>query len=150
MLLKAHPWHPICFVSCLSSLRFTRWFAEGATSGRSEIIFVVGVIATELVLPAPRQRFAGVELPLMLVDVAVFLGFTWVALRSERFWPLWIAAFQLTAIFGHVLKAIDIHLFSRAYAAALLVWAYPMLLVLAVGTWRGARRANRDSRELPT
>lgn len=114
------------------------------------IIFVVGVIATELVLPAPRQRFAGVELPLMLVDVAVFLGFTWVALRSERFWPLWIAAFQLTAIFGHVLKAIDIHLFSRAYAAALLVWAYPMLLVLAVGTWRGARRANRDSRELPT
>lgn len=114
------------------------------------IIFVVGVIATELVLPAPRQRFAGVELPLMLVDVAVFLGFAWVALRSERFWPLWIAAFQLTAIFGHVLKAIDIHLFSRAYAAALLVWAYPMLLVLAVGTWRGARRANRDSRELPT
>ncbi len=114
------------------------------------IIFVIGVIATELVLPAPRQRFAGVELPLMLVDVAVFLGFTWVALRSERFWPLWIAAFQLTAIFGHVLKAIDIHLFSRAYAAALLVWAYPMLLVLAVGTWRGARRANRDSRGLPT
>ena len=76
----------------------------------------------------------------MLVDVAVFLGFTWVALRSERFWPLWIAGLQLTAIFGHVLKAIDVQLFARAYAAALVFWAYPMLIILAIGTWRGQRR----------
>ena len=110
------------------------------------LIFVVGVIATELVLPAPALRFAGVETHLLLVDLAVFLGFTWVALRSERFWPLWIAGLQLTAIFGHVLKAIDVDLFSRAYAAALVFWAYPMLLILALGTWRGQRRrANQGA-----
>ena len=108
-------------------------------------IFVVGVVATELVLPTPRQRFEGVETHLMLVDIAVFLGFTWVALRSERFWPLWIAGLQLTAIFGHVLKAIDLHLFARAYAAALVFWAYPMLLILAVGTWRNDRRRQREN-----
>ena len=112
------------------------------------MIFVVGVIATELVLPPARERFEGVETPLMLVDIAVFLGFTWVALRSERFWPLWIAGLQLTAIFGHVLKAIDVQLFARAYAASLVFWAYPMLLILAVGTWRGQKRAGRDSKEL--
>jgi hypothetical protein len=110
------------------------------------LIFVVGVIATELVLPAPALRFADVETHLLLVDLAVFLGFTWVALRSERFWPLWIAGLQLTAIFGHVLKAVDVNLFSRAYAAALVFWAYPMLLILALGTWRGQRRrANRGA-----
>ena len=110
------------------------------------LIFVVGVVATELVLPAPELRFAGVETHLMLVDVAVFLGFGWVALRSERFWPLWIAGLQLTAIFGHVLKAVEVDLFSRAYAAALVFWAYPMLLILAIGTWRGGRRrANEDA-----
>ena len=59
------------------------------------IIFVVGVIATELVLPPRQERFEGVETHLMLVDVAVFLGFSWVAIRSERFWPLWIAGLQL-------------------------------------------------------
>ncbi|HET7577337.1 MAG TPA: hypothetical protein VFK19_12355 [Sphingomicrobium sp.] len=104
------------------------------------IIFVVGVIATELVLPPRQERFEGVETHLMLVDVAVFLGFSWVAIRSERFWPLWIAGLQLTAIFGHVLKAIDVQLYARAYGAALVFWAYPMLLILAVGTWRGRRR----------
>ena len=108
------------------------------------LIFVIGVIATELVLPPARERFASVETRLMFVDLAVFAGFLWVALRSERFWPLWMAGLQLTAILGHVLKAVDGDLFARAYAAALVFWAYPMLLVLAVGTWRNQRRRRRE------
>lgn len=108
------------------------------------LIFVIGVIATELVLPPARERFASVETRLMFVDLAVFVGFLWVALRSERFWPLWMAGLQLTAILGHVLKAIDVELFARAYAAALVFWAYPMLLVLAIGTWRNQRRTRRE------
>lgn len=110
------------------------------------LIFVIGVIATELVLPPARERFAGVETRLMFVDLAVFAGFLWVALRSERFWPLWMAGLQLTAILGHALKAVDAELFARAYGAALVFWAYPMLLVLAVGTWRNRRR--RHERDL--
>ena len=109
------------------------------------IIFVLGVIATEVVLPPVRERFAGVEIKLLLVDLAAFAGFLWVALRSERFWPLWMAGLQLTAILGHALKAVDVHLFSRAYGAALVFWAYPMLLILAFGTWRSARRSQPEN-----
>ena len=32
----------------------------------------------------------------MLVDLAVLAGFVTVALRSKRFWPLWVAGLQLT------------------------------------------------------
>jgi hypothetical protein len=106
------------------------------------IILVLGVLATELALPPVRQRFAAFEANLMIVDVIVFAGFLWVALRSDRFWPLWIAGLQLTAILGHVLKAVDATLFARAYGAALVFWAYPMLLILAIGTWRSRRRAR--------
>ena len=109
------------------------------------IIFVIGVIASELVLPPIRERYEGVETHLMLVDLAVFAGFLWVALRSDRFWPLWIAGLQLTAILGHILKVVDIHLFARAYAAALFFWAWPMMFILAIGTWRSHRRAQRES-----
>ena len=108
------------------------------------LIFVIGVIATELVLPPAHERFASVETRLMFVDLTVFSGFLWVALRSERFWPLWMAGLQLTTILGHVLKAIDVELFARAYAAALVFWAYPMLLILALGTWRNQRRTRRE------
>jgi hypothetical protein len=104
------------------------------------IILATAVIATELVLPPARERFAGVETKLMLVDIAVFAGLLWVALRSDRFWPLWIAGLQLTTILGHVLKAVDLELFPRAYAAALVFWSYPILIILVVGTWRTQRR----------
>ena len=123
---------------------------RGSRDGRQiGIVLVLGVIATELVLPPVRERFNGVETNLMLVDLAVFAGFLWVALRSDRFWPMWIAGFQLTAILGHVLKLVDAQLFSRAYAAALVFWAYPMLLILAVGTWRNTRRGREQNEAAP-
>lgn len=107
-------------------------------------ICVAGAVITHLVWSPLHQRFAGVETGVMLVDMAVFMGFLWVALRSERFWPLWIAGLQLTTIFGHIMKAIDSELFNRAYGAALMVWSYPIILILAIGTWRRHNRQLRD------
>jgi hypothetical protein len=104
------------------------------------MICLVGAVVTTLVLSPLAQRFSGVEIPVMAVDLAVLAGFVLVALRSDRFWPLWIAGLQLTTIMGHVLKAVDIALLPRAYGAALNFWAYPIVLILAVGTWRSERR----------
>lgn len=114
------------------------------------LVMIVGLIATELVLPPVHERFAGVETKLLMVDVGVFAGFLWVALRSERFWPLWIAGLQLTTILGHVLKVVDAGLFARAYGAALVFWAWPMVIILAVGTWRSHRRRSERRNELLT
>jgi hypothetical protein len=108
------------------------------------IILVLGVIATHLAISPLRSRFTGVETHVMAVDIVVFAGFLWVALRSERFWPLWIAGLQLTTILGHVLKVADASLFSKAYGAALVFWSYPIVLILAVGTWRNHRRHLRE------
>ena len=103
------------------------------------LICVVGAVVTTLALSPLAERFRGVERPVMLVDLAVFVGFLAVALRSERFWPLWVAGLQLTTIMGHALKGIDSSLLPRAYAAALNFWAYPIVIILAVGTWRSHR-----------
>jgi hypothetical protein len=88
-------------------------------------------------------RYQGVERGLALVDLGVLAGFVTVALTSQRFWPLWVAGFQLTTAFGHGLKAIDANLLPQAYGAALQFWAYPILIILAVGTWRRQRRLHR-------
>ena len=106
------------------------------------MILVVGVLASYIVVSPVTERFSGVETNLMIVDMLVFAGFLWVALRSDRFWPLWIAGLQLTTILGHVLKLVDTSLFPKAYGAALVFWVYPMLLILAVGTWRNSRRVQ--------
>jgi hypothetical protein len=65
----------------------------------------------------------------------VLAGFITVALRSKRFWPLWVAGLQLTTSLGHFLKGVDQDLLPRAYGAALQFWSYPILIILAVGTF---------------
>ena len=104
---------------------------------------VVGTLATLAFLSPMATRFSGVESGTLLVDLAVLAGFIAVALQSSRFWPLWVAGLQLTASLAHLLKAIDLDLLPHAYGAAMAFWSYPILLILAFGTWRGARRGER-------
>ena len=89
-------------------------------------------------------RYSEIELGIFVVDILTLAVFTYVALRSDRFWPLWVSGLQLTTSIAHVLKAIEPNLVPIAYAAAGRSWSYPILLILAIGTWRGRRRAVRD------
>ena len=112
--------------------------------GRDERIVAslcfAGTVATMLVLSPLGERFADIEVGVFAIDLAMLGGFVAVALRSCRFWPLWVAGLQLTTIFGHVLKTVSTDLLPQAYAAALYFWSYPILVILAVGTWRSYSR----------
>jgi hypothetical protein len=107
-----------------------------------------GFAATALLLAQDSNRFNELEIGVMLVDFALLLGFVAVALASSRFWPLWVAGLQLTTNLGHVLKVVSTDLFPQAYAAALYFWAYPIILILAVGTWRSDRRRKMGARQV--
>lgn len=110
---------------------------------------VIGTIMTQLVLGPIPERFQNVEIGLFAVDLIVLGGFLAVALRSYRFWPLWVAGLQLTTILGHILKGMDTALIPQAYGAALTFWGYPILAVLLIGTWRGHRRQLREQDQQP-
>lgn len=115
------------------------------TRGRSDERIVAGVclvasLITPMVLPSVAERYDRVETGELLVDLAVLLIFVGVALRSSRFWPLWVAGLQLTTSLAHGLKAIELDLLSNAYAAAGRSWSYLILLILVVATWRSRKR----------
>jgi hypothetical protein len=100
---------------------------------------IIATFATNLVYD-PYGSFAGVEYGVFIVDAATFFVFTLLALRSERFWPLWIAGLQLTTLMSHMFKLGRIDLMPEAYAAAARFWVYPIFLIIVIGTWRGGRR----------
>ena len=114
------------------------------------LICLVGTLVTTFVVAPLSNRYEGLELSVMLVDIAMLGAFVAIALRSARFWPLWIAGLQLTTILGHVLKAVGGDLVSKAYGMALGFWAYPIIIILAVGTWRTSRRMREEGRLNPT
>jgi hypothetical protein len=122
--------------------------------GRSDervvaLVCIVASVVTAFVLSPWRARYSGVESGELLVDLTALSAFIFVALRSDRFWPLWIAGLQLTTSISHFLKAVEFDLLPQAYAAAAKVWSYPILVILAVGTWRAHRRRLAESRAVP-
>ena len=107
--------------------------------------FFIGSFATFALRSHLASEYSSVEPAVFVVDLICFLAFTYAALISDRFWPLWVSGLQLTTSFGHVLKAVHTDMLPLAYAAALRFWGYPILIILAVGVWRSHRRLPRDS-----
>lgn len=120
---------------------FARGRGDERTSGA---VCIAASILTPILLSPLTARYTHIESGVLLIDGAVLAAFTLVALRSDRFWPLWLAGLQLTTTLAHLLKAIEFELVPYAYAAAGRFWGYPILLVLAVGTWRGHQRRMRE------
>ena len=109
-------------------------------------ICVVASVMSAVVVAPLGSRYSNVEAGIFLVDIAAFAGFTFVALRTERFWPLWVAGLQLTTIIAHALKAVQLDLMPQAYAAAARFWVYPIFAIIVIGTWRGYRRRQATAR----
>ncbi len=104
--------------------------------------------ATAATWGANRHGYAAPELAMMLVDTALFIGLGALALRSQHFWPLWAAAFQLVAVVVHIAMfgqrnpgGLDSAL---AYAIGLNIWAVPVLGAFLLGMRRRARSAAPD------
>lgn len=124
---------------------------KGRTDARIVgLVFLVGNFATLALRTSLGGGYSSVETGIFAVDVACFGAFTYAALISDRFWPLWVAGLQLTTSFGHILKALDSSLVPLAYAAALRFWGYPILIILVIGVWRSQQRLRRERRPAST
>lgn len=122
--------------------------------GRSEekiaaVACLVATLATRLAIAPVAVRYTGVEMGLVIIDLALLAAFVRIALGSQRFWPLWVAGLQLTNSMAHLLKAIELELMPRAYAAAAVFWSYPILIIIIIGTWRTHRYYRRDDERAP-
>lgn len=111
---------------------------------RDARIISVTCLAASTVTFLVAGKYSGVETMILAVDLVVLGAFLYVAMRSDRFWPLWIAGFHVTTIFGHVLRMMSSDLVPIAYAVALRLWAYPELIILGVAVWRSQQRRRLD------
>jgi hypothetical protein len=127
----------VCLL-CLLRGRSDERFAAAACVVGSVLTF----IANQLTLP-----FVRFEPLAFAVDVGVLAAFVVIALRSARFWPLWVAGLQLTATSVHLLKLLHPDLMSFVVGAALAFWSYPILILIGIGAWRTAM-VERWRREL--
>jgi hypothetical protein len=122
-------------------------FARGGRSERAgAVIALAAALLSHAALSPMGSRFAEVELSVLAVDVAVLLAFVTLALKSERYWPIWIAALQLIGVLAHIAKLADPSMMRTGYAFIMAFWSYPMLALIAIGTWRHHRTTRTTKR----
>ncbi|HEV2816490.1 MAG TPA: hypothetical protein VGW40_04615 [Allosphingosinicella sp.] len=115
----------------------------GAPERIGAAIFAIGTGLTVVAASSPATRFASLEVGILIVDGAALVGFLILALFAERYWPSWLTALQAIGTAGHAIKLADPEGFPWAYAFALAFWSYPMLLLIALGTFRHQRRVAK-------
>ncbi len=95
-----------------------------------------------LVWTISARHWSGTEYGVLSVDLAVLFAFLAMALKSNRFWPLWATSFQLISVATHAATLVDPDIVPRAYGLAQGFWAYPILLMMAFAAHLHARRAG--------
>lgn len=117
-------------------------FVRGGAPERIAAGLQIGAYALSLLVHFmfERRTYQVANLGLAAIDVMLLLALVWLAWRSTRFWPLWIAGWQLAAIVAHLAKVLDPDMLATGYAIQAQIWGYPMLLVTGVGAVRHRRR----------
>ncbi len=110
--------------------------------GRPERFVALGMVAGSLATALAEDRLDWVspQWGILAVDLAYFGLILWFALRSDRWWPLWTAAFQLLAVVTHGAMIADRTVSAWAYLTAGVIWSYLILASIGVGVWLQWRR----------
>lgn len=82
-----------------------------------------------------------------LIDLILTFGLIVLALKANRLWPILLAGMQLATVFGHIAKLLSFPLPTAGYAIFVQLWAWPMLFVTAVGTYKHHQRTKRRGSE---
>jgi hypothetical protein len=101
------------------------------------LVIIIGSIATALA--GQSRLWAATEVGILAVDVAVLLAFVAILGLTNRFWPLWVTAFQLVSVTTHLARFLKPATVPLAYAFAEQIWAYAMIAVILASVryqWR--------------
>lgn len=89
-------------------------------------------------------RFASIDTGHLAIDLAAAIATTLLALVAHRFWPMIAAVFQILPLTAHVGKAADMSVHPIAYQTMQVAASWPLLLLLALATWRHMRRLRAN------
>jgi hypothetical protein len=103
--------------------------------------------ASALTLSELHSRFFELEVGVLIVDVVLLTVLVAVALRADRLWPLLLAGFQLDTVGAHLFKLFHVDMIRVTYVLMIAMWSYPMLITLAVGTWRHRSRLEAQGHD---
>ena len=133
----------ILFNMLLGACALYAFVRGGAPERVVAAAFIAAAIASFIASPLAKGGYDDTEFGLLLIDAALLAVLVAVALWANRFWPIWIAAFQLFALLVHVTMLYEQDILPLVYFVVISRIAYPMLLLLLLGTRLHFQRLQR-------
>lgn len=121
----------------------TRWERLGIG-----VVFI-GSLATLAVAVIEAQDWTATVYSVLFVDLTGLLAFGYIALRSDRFWPLWVTGMQLAQLTTHMAKMASPSIVPKAYENGLAVWSWLQILVIVLATWHLRQKVQRAKAAKP-
>jgi hypothetical protein len=123
------------FLLLVSTCGYAVW--QGGKDGRIACaIMMGGSMLTYLATLGHPSR-----VPLLMLDIGVLAAFTWLALRSRSYWPLWVTGFHLITVAEGVASLAVPSTAKGILHAVTGFWAVPMLLAMSLGIFLDRRTA---------
>lgn len=111
--------------------------------------FLLAAAAT-LLMNLPRQaHFQSLEVEVLVIDAALLALLIFLALRANRYWPLWMVAIHASTVAVHFAKLVNPSLVWPLYATAAQISSIPMQLLIAWATMRHQRRLRSFGSDRP-
>ena len=136
--------HSAIFFGVLLAACFYAILRGGGPERAVAAIMVCGVVATRVTNSALPLRYRSLEWPMLVVDIAVLIGFLAVALKADRRWPQAVTTIHTLSVGAHLVKALNPELIRTVYWMMTNLWVYPQLALLIMGTLRHQRRLRRN------
>ena len=116
----------------------------GAPERIGAALYGVACLLSFVAEAAIRYTFRSVEIGILAIDTLLFVFFVLLALRANRFWPLWVSGLLGLGVLGHLAMMLRPQVIAWAYAVILSIWSYPILLLVCVGTAAHRVRLKRN------
>ena len=110
----------------------------GKTGISGSIIFIAATLMT-IAANRANPSWGDTAYGIFAVDVVCMIALAVVAIKSNRFWPIWAFGFQICAIGTHIATIWMPDIVPRAYQALATFWSIPILWVMVAGTRQDRR-----------
>ena len=107
-------------------------------------LFLAAATLSVAVASRLTDLFGSPAYGLFFVDLTLLTCLTSVALKANRGWTMTVAAMQLIMTSVHLVRILNPDTIRWVYAVMLALWSWPMVLILAFGTYRHRRRLNAN------
>lgn len=126
---------PIHYVLLLSCGLYV--LARGEMPERTGLaIIALGSVLSSVLMAPPAQLHGGAGTDALWVDALVAAALVVLALRTDRFWTLWVAALQLVGIGAHLVNLANPGIARIGYPVVMSLWGYAMVLLVTAGAYR--------------